>query len=177
MGRLEGGSAKLFYEFSLEEMVPQNHLLRGQVFFIAVHRSGLLWATTPSRPRGLLAAILSRSLRSASPRWGWKTYKTRRMLSLVEFEMVTKWSTKVSIKLGAHQPLDWSLAINQMWQTDSQTWKHRLGLDYLSPVLDDLRHLSRIFHLKWYNFLEIVNSSYPGRQKQACDNLNVTHLA
>jgi len=70
MGRLEGGSAKLFYEFSLEEMVPQNHLLRGQVFFIAVHRSGLLWATTPSRPRGLLAAILSRSLRSASPRWG-----------------------------------------------------------------------------------------------------------
>jgi len=44
MGRLEGGSAKLFYEFSLEEMVPQNHLLRGQVFFIAVHRSGLLWA-------------------------------------------------------------------------------------------------------------------------------------
>jgi len=67
MGRLEGESAKLFYEFSLEEMVPQNHLLRGQVFFIAVHRSGLLWATTPSR---LLAAILSRSLRSASPRWG-----------------------------------------------------------------------------------------------------------
>ena len=28
MGRLEGGSAKLFYEFSLEEMVPQDHLLR-----------------------------------------------------------------------------------------------------------------------------------------------------
>jgi len=28
MGQLEGGSAKLFYEFSLEEMVPQNHLLR-----------------------------------------------------------------------------------------------------------------------------------------------------
>ena len=28
MGRLEGGSEKLFYEFSLEEMVPQNHLLR-----------------------------------------------------------------------------------------------------------------------------------------------------
>ena len=28
MGQLEGGSAKPFYEFSLEEMVPQNHLLR-----------------------------------------------------------------------------------------------------------------------------------------------------
>lgn len=28
MGRLEGGAAKLFYEFSLEEMVPQGHLLR-----------------------------------------------------------------------------------------------------------------------------------------------------
>lgn len=28
MGRLEGGAAKLFYEFSLEEMVPQDHLLR-----------------------------------------------------------------------------------------------------------------------------------------------------
>ena len=28
MGRLEGGSAKLFYAFSLEDMVPQNHLLR-----------------------------------------------------------------------------------------------------------------------------------------------------
>jgi transposase len=28
MGQLEGGSARLFYEFSLEEMVPQNHLLR-----------------------------------------------------------------------------------------------------------------------------------------------------
>jgi len=28
MGQLEGGSAKLFYEFSLEEMVSQNHLLR-----------------------------------------------------------------------------------------------------------------------------------------------------
>jgi len=28
MGQLEGGTAKLFYEFSLEEMVPQNHLLR-----------------------------------------------------------------------------------------------------------------------------------------------------
>ena len=28
MGQLEGGSAKLFYEFSLEEMVPQGHLLR-----------------------------------------------------------------------------------------------------------------------------------------------------
>ena len=28
MGQLEGGSAKLFYEFSLEDMVPQNHLLR-----------------------------------------------------------------------------------------------------------------------------------------------------
>jgi len=28
MGRLEGGSEKLFYEFSLEEMVPQSHLLR-----------------------------------------------------------------------------------------------------------------------------------------------------
>jgi len=28
MGQLEGGMAKLFYEFSLEEMVPQNHLLR-----------------------------------------------------------------------------------------------------------------------------------------------------
>ena len=27
MGRLDGGAAKLFYEFSLEEMVPQNHLL------------------------------------------------------------------------------------------------------------------------------------------------------
>ena len=28
MGQLEGGSAKLFYEFSPEEMVPQTHLLR-----------------------------------------------------------------------------------------------------------------------------------------------------
>ena len=28
MGQLEGGAARLFYEFSLEEMVPQNHLLR-----------------------------------------------------------------------------------------------------------------------------------------------------
>ncbi len=28
MGQLEGGTTKLFYEFSLEEMVPQNHLLR-----------------------------------------------------------------------------------------------------------------------------------------------------
>ena len=28
MGRLEGGTAKLFYEFSLEDMVPQDHLLR-----------------------------------------------------------------------------------------------------------------------------------------------------
>ena len=28
MGQLEGGTAKLFYEFSLEDMVPQNHLLR-----------------------------------------------------------------------------------------------------------------------------------------------------
>lgn len=28
MGRLEGGAAKLFYEFSLEEMVPGDHLLR-----------------------------------------------------------------------------------------------------------------------------------------------------
>jgi len=28
MGQLDGGTAKLFYEFSLEEMVPQNHLLR-----------------------------------------------------------------------------------------------------------------------------------------------------
>jgi transposase len=28
MGQLEGGAAKLFYEFSLEEMVPQDHLLR-----------------------------------------------------------------------------------------------------------------------------------------------------
>ena len=28
MGQLEGGSAKLFYEFSLEEMVPRNHVLR-----------------------------------------------------------------------------------------------------------------------------------------------------
>ena len=28
MGQLEGGSAKLFYEFSQEEMVHQNHLLR-----------------------------------------------------------------------------------------------------------------------------------------------------
>ena len=28
MGQLDGGTAKLFYEFSLEEMVPQDHLLR-----------------------------------------------------------------------------------------------------------------------------------------------------
>jgi len=28
MGQLDGGTAKLFYEFSLEEMIPQNHLLR-----------------------------------------------------------------------------------------------------------------------------------------------------
>ena len=28
MGQLNGGTAKLFYKFSLEEMVPQNHLLR-----------------------------------------------------------------------------------------------------------------------------------------------------
>jgi len=28
MGRLEGGAEKLFYEFSLEEMVPADHLLR-----------------------------------------------------------------------------------------------------------------------------------------------------
>ena len=28
MGQLDGGTAKLFYEFSLEDMVPQNHLLR-----------------------------------------------------------------------------------------------------------------------------------------------------
>lgn len=28
MGRLEGGTAKLFYEFSLDEMVPAGHLLR-----------------------------------------------------------------------------------------------------------------------------------------------------
>ena len=28
MGQLEGGTANLFYEFSLEDMVPQNHLLR-----------------------------------------------------------------------------------------------------------------------------------------------------
>lgn len=28
MGRLEGCAAKLFYEFSLEDMVPGNHLLR-----------------------------------------------------------------------------------------------------------------------------------------------------
>lgn len=28
MGQLEGGTAKLFYEFSLEDMVPQDHLLR-----------------------------------------------------------------------------------------------------------------------------------------------------
>jgi len=28
MGQLDGGTAKLFYEFSLEEMVPQGHLLR-----------------------------------------------------------------------------------------------------------------------------------------------------
>ena len=28
MGQLEGKAAKLFYEFSLKEMVPQNHLLR-----------------------------------------------------------------------------------------------------------------------------------------------------
>lgn len=28
MGQLEGGAARLFYEFLLEEMVPQNHLLR-----------------------------------------------------------------------------------------------------------------------------------------------------
>ena len=28
MGQLDSGMAKLFYEFSLEEMVPQNHLLR-----------------------------------------------------------------------------------------------------------------------------------------------------
>ena len=28
MGQLDGKAAKLFYKFSLEEMVPQNHLLR-----------------------------------------------------------------------------------------------------------------------------------------------------
>ena len=28
MGQLDGGTSKLFYEFSLEEMVPQDHLLR-----------------------------------------------------------------------------------------------------------------------------------------------------
>ena len=28
MGQLDGGTAKLFYEFSLEEMVSQDHLLR-----------------------------------------------------------------------------------------------------------------------------------------------------
>ncbi|MEP1230986.1 MAG: hypothetical protein ABJG88_09955, partial [Litorimonas sp.] len=28
MGQLDGRTSKLFYEFSLEEMVPQDHLLR-----------------------------------------------------------------------------------------------------------------------------------------------------
>ncbi len=28
MGRLEGGAEKLFYEFSLEDVVPTDHLLR-----------------------------------------------------------------------------------------------------------------------------------------------------
>jgi transposase len=28
MGRLEGGAEKLFYEFSLEDAVPSDHLLR-----------------------------------------------------------------------------------------------------------------------------------------------------
>ena len=28
MGRLDGGTEKLFYEFSLEEAVPSDHLLR-----------------------------------------------------------------------------------------------------------------------------------------------------
>lgn len=37
MGQLDGGTAKLFYEFSLEEMVPQNHLLRKIDRFLNFH--------------------------------------------------------------------------------------------------------------------------------------------